>query len=108
MRLNTQLRRQKTRFQQILTNTLRIVSVGMILVASQVPSAMCLYWSVSAFFGLAQNIAFKFPAVRRLLGIPQTPSESQHPMQDLRNLMRLKGEEFMRIQREGRPTKKNT
>ena len=69
--------------------------------------AMCLYWAVSAFFGLAQNITFKFPAVRRLLGIPKTPSESQRPMQDFKNLLRLKGEEFMRIQREGRPTKKN-
>lgn len=95
-----------TRFQRILTNTLRLVSVGMIFVAAQVPSAMCLYWAVSAFFGLAQNITFKFPAVRRLLGIPKTPNESQHPVQDLKNLLQLKGEEFVKIQREGRSVKK--
>lgn len=101
------LRRQKTtKFQQIVTNTLRIVSVGMVLVASQVPTAMSLYWSVSAFFGLTQNIALKFPSVRRQFGIPKTPSESEHPMQDLRNLAWLKKEEFLRIQREGRSTKK--
>ena len=68
--------------------------------------AMCLYWATSAFFGLAQNITFKFPAVRRLLGIPKTPNESQHPVQDLKNLLRLKGEEFVKIQREGRSVKK--
>ncbi|XP_068704826.1 cytochrome c oxidase assembly protein COX18, mitochondrial-like [Montipora foliosa] len=101
------LRRQKpTRSQQIVTNTLRIVSVGMVFVASQVPTAMSLYWAVSAFFGLAQNIAFKFPTVRRHFGIPKTPSESEHPIQDLRNLARLKGEEFLRIQRQGQPEKK--
>ena len=69
--------------------------------------AMCLYWSVSAFFGLAQNIAFKFPTVRRQLGIPKTSSESERPIHDLKILLQLKGEEFMKIQREGRPTKKN-
>lgn len=99
-------RHNATRFQRMLTNTLRLVSVGMIFVAAQVPSAMCLYWAVSAFFGLAQNITFKFPVVRRLLGIPKTPSESQHPVQDLKNLLQLKGEEFMRIQREGQSIKK--
>lgn len=69
--------------------------------------AMCLYWAVSAFFGLAQNIALKFPTVRRQLGIPKTPSESQQPIQELKILLQLKGEEFMRIQREGRKTKRN-
>jgi len=104
--LNALRRHKTTKFQQIVTNTLRIVSVGMVFVASQVPTAMSLYWAVSAFFGLTQNIAFKFPAVRRQLGIPKTPSESEHPIRDMRNLARLKGEEFLRIQREGRQMKK--
>ena len=69
--------------------------------------AMCLYWAVSAFFGLAQNVALKFPTVRRQLGIPKTPSESERPIQELKILLQLKGEEFMRIQREGRTTKRN-
>lgn len=68
--------------------------------------AMSLYWAVSAFFGLTQNIAFKVPSVRRQLGIPKTPSESEHPFQDLKHLAQLKREEFLRIQREGRPVKK--
>lgn len=104
--LNELRRHKKTTFQQIVTNTLRIVSVGMIFVASQVPTAMCLYWAVSAFFGMVQNVALKFPTVRRQLGIPKTPSESQRPIQELKILLQLKGEEFMRIQREGRTTKK--
>lgn len=69
--------------------------------------AMCLYWAVSAFFGVAQNIALKFPTVRRQLGIPKTPSESQQPIQELKILLQLKGEEFRRIQREGRTTKRD-
>ena len=69
--------------------------------------AMCLYWAVSAFFGLAQNVALRFPTVRRKLGIPKTPSESERPIQELKILLQLKGEEFMRIQREGRATKRN-
>lgn len=104
--LNALQRHNVTKFQQIVTNTLRLVSVGMVVVAAQVPTAMSLYWAVSAFFGLSQNIAFKFPAVRRQFGILKTPSESEHPIQDLRNLAQLKGEEFVRIQREGRPVKK--
>ena len=68
--------------------------------------AMSLYWAVSALLGLTQNIAFKFPAVRRLCGIPRTPSESEYPIRDLQNLARLKREEFLQIQREGRPVKK--
>ncbi|XP_074618316.1 cytochrome c oxidase assembly protein COX18, mitochondrial-like [Acropora palmata] len=101
------LRRQKpTKTQQIVTNSLRIVSVGIVFVASQVPTAMSLYWAVSALLGLTQNVAFKFPAVRRLCGIPRTPSESEYPIRDLQNLARLKREEFLQIQREGRPVKK--
>ena len=67
---------------------------------------MSLYWAVSALLGLTQNIAFKFPAVRRLCGIPRTPSESEYPIRDLQNLARLKREEFLQVQREGRPVKK--
>ncbi|XP_078366701.1 cytochrome c oxidase assembly protein COX18, mitochondrial-like isoform X2 [Oculina patagonica] len=104
--LNVLKRHKTTTFQRTLTNTLRFVSVGMIFVASQVPSAMCLYWSVSAFFGLAQNIAFKFPTVRRQLGIPKTSSESQRPIHDLKNLLQLKGQEFIRIQRESQSKNK--
>ncbi|KAK2568346.1 Cytochrome c oxidase assembly protein COX18 [Acropora cervicornis] len=35
-----------------------------------------------------------------------TPSESEYPIRDLQNLARLKREEFLQIQREGRPVKK--
>ncbi|XP_020612554.1 mitochondrial inner membrane protein COX18-like [Orbicella faveolata] len=45
--LNALRRHEATTFHQMVTNTLRFVSVGMIFVASQVPTAMCLYWAVS-------------------------------------------------------------
>jgi hypothetical protein len=44
---------------------------------------MCYYWVCSSLFGVGQNVLFKVPSVRRLLRIPQTPSESQTPFKDL-------------------------
>ena len=61
---------------------------------------MTLYWAVSAGFGVVQNVAIKFPAVRRTLGIPVTPSESKTPFQDLAAIMSVKAAEFVRMQRE--------
>lgn len=39
--LNALRRHKATKFQRIVTNTLRIVSVGMVVVASQVPAVSC-------------------------------------------------------------------
>jgi len=42
--------------------------------------ALTLYWATSATYSLAQNIAFKFPQVKRAFGVRQTPSEKQTPL----------------------------
>jgi len=53
---------------------------------------------MSCGYGLVQNIAFKFPKVRRRLGIPKTPSESKHPFRDLAEIIREKSKAFVRLQ----------
>ncbi|XP_014671250.1 PREDICTED: mitochondrial inner membrane protein COX18-like [Priapulus caudatus] len=44
---------------------------------------LSLYWVSSSTFGLAQNVALKFPSVRRACRIPPAPSESQTPFRDM-------------------------
>ena len=61
--------------------------------------AMSLYWSVSSSYGLVQNILFRFPRVRRTLGIPRTPSESKHPYRDLLAIIEQKTKAYIRLQR---------
>ena len=46
--------------------------------------AMSLYWSVSAFYGLSQNILLKIPSARRALGIRPSKSDSATPFQDMK------------------------
>jgi inner membrane protein COX18 len=95
------LRRQTpSRSQRIFTNSLRVLSVAMLFVATQMPSVMTLYWTTSSTFGLVQNILFNFPRVRRGLKIPRTPSESQTPFRDLSTTVREKARAFIILQRE--------
>lgn len=60
---------------------------------------MSLYWSVSSSYGLAQNVLFRLPRVRRALAIPKTPSESKHPYKDLLAVVKQKSKDFIRLQR---------
>ncbi len=59
---------------------------------------MSLYWSASASFGLLQNISLKFPRVRRILGIPKTPSESATPFKDIASIIAGRAAKFLEIQ----------
>lgn len=73
--------RTKTRskVQTYATNFFRAFSIGMIPIAAGVPAALCLYWTASSAFGLAQNMVLLAPAVRRATGIPKTDSELGDP-----------------------------
>ena len=66
---------------------------------------MSLYWSVSASFGLFQNIALKFPRVRRIFGIPKTPLESEKPFKHLASLIVDQAVKFLEIQEDHRRKK---
>ena len=61
---------------------------------------MSLYWSVSASFGLLQNISLKFPRVRRILGIPKTPSESERPFKNFASIIADRAVKFLEIQKD--------
>ncbi len=61
---------------------------------------MSLYWAISSLSGLAQNIALRFPALRRALSIPQTPSERASPMAELSAIAREKQAAFWKEVRE--------
>ena len=60
---------------------------------------MTLYWSVSSSYGLVQNVLFKYPKVRRKLGIPKTPSESKQPFRDVLDIIQVKAKTFVELQR---------
>ena len=61
---------------------------------------MSLFWSMSACYGFIQNVALKFPKVRRQLGIPKTPSESKTPIAEFKKLAALKMEGFLKHQQQ--------
>ncbi|XP_047533713.1 cytochrome c oxidase assembly protein COX18, mitochondrial [Vanessa atalanta] len=71
--------REPSKIYNIFTNVFRVFSIAMIPVAASVPSCMCLYWTTSSVFGLAQNLSLLSPTLRRKLKIPEAPSELEHP-----------------------------
>ncbi len=82
--------------QRLLTRVFRTVGVAMVPLAMQVPSALTLYWAASGSLGLVQTLALRYPAVRRVLRIPPTPSESRKPVRDLLKSMVTRTAAFWR------------
>ena len=78
------------------TYALRGLSIAMIPIASVVPSAIALYWTVSGFCGAAVNLALKSPRVRRAVRIPLTLGESATPYSNI--VKNLKGR-ILRLRR---------
>ncbi|XP_023782847.1 mitochondrial inner membrane protein COX18 [Cyanistes caeruleus] len=72
-----------SRFQNLVTNLFRLVSVVMIPIAATVPSSMALYWLSSSLVGLCHNLLLRSPAFRRLCCIPRTKSDSDTPYRDM-------------------------
>ncbi|KAJ7416357.1 hypothetical protein BTVI_35786 [Pitangus sulphuratus] len=79
----SQKKMQVSRFQKLVTNLFRVVSVVMIPVAATVPSSMALYWLSSSLVGLSHNLLLRSPAFRRLCRIPRTKSDSDTPYRDI-------------------------
>jgi inner membrane protein COX18 len=61
---------QMTTKQKAWTNAFRLLSIAFIPIAAQAPMAIGLYWMTSAWYSVAQNIAFKIPRVRSALKMP--------------------------------------
>ncbi|XP_001653719.2 mitochondrial inner membrane protein COX18 [Aedes aegypti] len=76
--------REPSRLQKIFTNMFRGLSVLMIPVAATVPSSLCLYWVTSSACGLGQNLLLMSPRFKRLVGVPQVPSEIARPYQHIK------------------------
>ncbi|RCH81476.1 membrane insertase cox18 [Rhizopus stolonifer] len=66
--------------QTIITNVLRGVSIAFVPIAAQTPMAIGLYWLSSAWYSVAQNLAFRLPAVRTALKMPLL--NNKKPMDD--------------------------
>ncbi|XP_043228720.1 cytochrome c oxidase assembly protein COX18, mitochondrial-like [Amphibalanus amphitrite] len=72
-----------TRLQRWMTNLARGVTVIVVPVAAQLPSAVVFYWTISSFCGLLSNLALMSPSLRRAAGVPLSPSQQQHPYRQL-------------------------
>lgn len=97
--MNTLRKKAPTKRQRIITRVFRTLTVAMVFFASQVPTAMSLYWATSSSYGLIQNLLLMQPPVRRALGIPRAPSESVTPLKDKMEILRLRLSQLMEIQR---------
>lgn len=72
-----------SKFQKILLNVMRLVSVVVAGVAAFNPSSVSFYWLCSSTFGLSQSIILMLPRCRRFLKIPRTTNESLTPFKDI-------------------------
>ena len=97
--MNTLRKKAPTKRQRIITRVFRTLTVAMVFFASQVPTAMSLYWATSSSYGLIQNLLLMRPPVRRALGIPRAPSESVTPLKDKMDVLKVRMNQFMEIQR---------
>ncbi|KAM8909168.1 cytochrome c oxidase assembly protein COX18, mitochondrial isoform 2-T2 [Spinachia spinachia] len=67
-----------SRFQRIVTNSVRAVSVLMIPIAATVPSSMALYWLTSSLVGFGHNLILRSPAILKILRLQTVQSESPY------------------------------
>ncbi|KAL6117180.1 cox18 [Pungitius sinensis] len=67
-----------SRFQRIMTNSVRAVSVLMIPIAATVPSSMALYWLTSSLVGFGHNLILRSPAILKILKLQTVKSESPY------------------------------
>ncbi|CAO3607892.1 unnamed protein product [Mucor hiemalis] len=63
-------RGKQTLTQKVMTNAFRVLSIAFIPIAANAPMSIGLYWFYSAWYSVAQNIAFKIPTVRTALKMP--------------------------------------
>ncbi|CAK9796352.1 Cytochrome c oxidase assembly protein COX18, mitochondrial [Anthophora quadrimaculata] len=85
----------KSRFRNILTNFSRIVVICFLPLTACIPSSLTLYWVTNNCCSLLQSMLLLSPKFRRIVRIPKTDSELQHPYAELYKrllgMFRLKG-----------------
>eukprot|EP00730_Choanoeca_flexa_P017191 TRINITY_DN8245_c0_g1_i1.p1 TRINITY_DN8245_c0_g1~~TRINITY_DN8245_c0_g1_i1.p1 ORF type:complete len:359 (+),score=42.00 TRINITY_DN8245_c0_g1_i1:58-1077(+) len=66
--------------QRNLTQAFRYIGVIMVPIAANVPAILSWYWSCSSMLALGQSLLLRYPPTRRVLGLPQVPSELEQPL----------------------------
>jgi len=66
---------------KVVTGVATLFSLFMLPISSQAPSCLTLFWTSSAFAGLAVNLLVMHPKIRRQTGIPATGIDSNTPYQ---------------------------
>lgn len=78
--------RPPSKLQKYTTNFFRILSVCMVPIAATVPSGLALYWTTSSAFGLTQNLVLMSPKLKKIVGVPDTPSQLDDPYKHLADM----------------------
>ncbi|XP_038061231.1 cytochrome c oxidase assembly protein COX18, mitochondrial-like [Patiria miniata] len=79
-----------TLLQHRLVNWFRLLSLGMVPIATMMPAALSFFWLSSSLVGLGQFALLRWPAFRRLVDIPPSPSEMKHPLQEMKQAFRVR------------------
>ncbi|XP_071808874.1 cytochrome c oxidase assembly protein COX18, mitochondrial-like [Asterias amurensis] len=79
-----------TLLQHRLAIWFRLVSIGMIPVATMMPAAVSFFWLSSSLAGMAQFALLKWPMFRRFFDIPPSLSEMKHPLKELKQAFRIR------------------
>lgn len=78
--IQTLQRKRTSRIGNIATGFFRILSIGMIPIASFAPAGLTLYWTTSSVCALVQTLALKSPKINRIL---KNEIREEHPYQCL-------------------------
>ena len=76
--------------QKFLLMLSRTLSIILVPVACQMPTAVVLYWFSSSMYGASQALLFRSHKVKRFFRIPFSKNESQTPYKDLFKRLSLK------------------
>ncbi|RDD44625.1 Mitochondrial inner membrane protein COX18 [Trichoplax sp. H2] len=98
--INAAGRQAPGRIQAIMKKIFVTLSIVMVPVATQIPSCMSFYWTLSSFYSLVQNSILMLPRVKRIARIPQTPKESKHPFRDLYAIFSIRMKKFIQLQKQ--------
>ncbi|CAK9830503.1 Cytochrome c oxidase assembly protein COX18, mitochondrial [Anthophora retusa] len=85
----------KSKYRKIFTNFSRIVVICFFPIMACIPSSLTLYWVTNNFCSVLQSLLLMSPKFRRIVRIPKTDVELQHPYAELYKrllgIFRLKG-----------------
>ncbi|KZC03957.1 PREDICTED: mitochondrial inner membrane protein COX18 [Dufourea novaeangliae] len=75
--------KKEAKYHRYLLAFYRAVTICLVPIIAYVPSGLGLFWTVSNFYTIFQIMLVQSPKFRRLVRIPKTESELQHPYTEL-------------------------